>query len=109
MMLEIAKLLAAFLGDSIAGSLVNEWFRRKRGRVQHVLLIERVNRLVSPELEGFTLARKGGSTSGCESKQFAGISVNYAKRHSHSLENAEVQFEFPADDVSGVASPCYNE
>jgi hypothetical protein len=58
-MLEFAKLLASFLGGCLA-TILAEWFRRRRNRVQNVLLIERVNRIVSPELEGLTLARTVG-------------------------------------------------
>jgi hypothetical protein len=36
---------------------LNESFRRRKGKVQPISLIERVNRSVSPELEGITLAR----------------------------------------------------
>jgi hypothetical protein len=104
-MLEIAKLLLSFLGGGLAGALVTEWFRRRRSRVQSIPLIERVNRLVNPELEGITLARRSSTNSQLEElKNLREYQLTMRNASSIHLQNAEVQFEFPADDVAGVAS-----
>jgi hypothetical protein len=104
-MLEIAKLLMSFLGGGLAGALVTEWFRRRRGRVQSIPLIERVNRVVNPELEGITLARRNSTDSPLEElKNLREYQLTMRNVSSVHLQDAEVQFEFPADDVSGVAS-----
>jgi hypothetical protein len=104
-MLEIAKLLTSFLGGGLAGALVSEWFRRKRGRLQSIPLIERVNRLVNPELEGVTLARRTSANSPLEElKNLREYQLTMRNLSSVHLQDAEVQFEFPADDVAGVAS-----
>jgi hypothetical protein len=60
-LLEVIKLVASVLGGGAAGAFLNEWFRRRKGKVQTVPLIERVNRSVSPDLEGITLARHVGT------------------------------------------------
>jgi hypothetical protein len=104
-MLEIAKLLVSFLGGGFAGAFVTEWFRRRRGRVQSIPLIERVNRLVNPELEGITLARRSSADSPLEElKNLREYQLTMRNDSSIHLQAAEVQFEFPAEDVSGVAS-----
>ena len=57
----IATLLASFLSGGLAGARLNEWYRQKHSRLQKIPLIERVNRSVSPKLEGgITLARAVG-------------------------------------------------
>jgi hypothetical protein len=56
-LLEIIKIVITFLSGGAAGALLKEWFSRRKGKVQPISLIERVNRSVSPELEGITLAR----------------------------------------------------
>lgn len=60
MVLEIIKIAGPILFGGLAGALLNDWRRRRDSRVQPIPLIERVNRLVSPELEGITLARVVG-------------------------------------------------
>ena len=60
---EVSTILVSLAGGGAAGALLNEWFRRRRDRVQSIPLIERVNRLISPELKGFTLARVVGSST----------------------------------------------
>jgi hypothetical protein len=56
-MIEILKILAPYLGGGLAGAFLAKWLRRKRSLVQRIPLIERVNRLVNPELQRFALAR----------------------------------------------------
>jgi hypothetical protein len=104
-MLEIAKLLVSFLSGGMAGAFVTEWFRRRRGRVQSIPLIERVNRLVNPALEGVTLARRSSADSPLEElKNLREYQLTMRNDSSIHLKDAEVQFDFPAEDVSGVAS-----
>jgi hypothetical protein len=111
-MLEIAKLLGTLLGGGLAGALLTEWLRRRRSRVHPIPLIERVNRQVSPELQGFTLARiVGSSTVGSstdhqleEVKNLREYQLTMRNTSSIHLRDAEVQFEFPADDVQAWAS-----
>ena len=57
---KILKLVVSILFGGAAGALLNEWFRRRKGKVQRVALIERVNRSANPELQGITLARMVG-------------------------------------------------
>jgi len=59
--LEILKLVGTFFFGGAAGQLLAEWFRRRSGKLQTVALIERVNRQVSPDLKGITLARVMGA------------------------------------------------
>ena len=56
-MLEIAKLGASVIGGGLAGAILNAWLHNRRSRVQYIPLIERANRLASPELQGIILAR----------------------------------------------------
>jgi hypothetical protein len=56
-LLEILKLVLPFLGGGAVGATLDEWFRRRNSKVQAISLIERVNRSVSPELEGCFLQR----------------------------------------------------
>jgi hypothetical protein len=59
---ELLKFVATLLGGGLAGALLTEWYRRKHSRLQRIPLIERVNRLVSPKLQGgITLARRVGN------------------------------------------------
>jgi hypothetical protein len=105
-MLEIAKILVSLLGGALGGALLSEWFRRTRSRVQAIPLIERVNRLVSLELEGITLARIVTSSKSRqleEVKNLREYQLTMRNTSSIHLQNAEVQFEFPAEDVQAVA------
>jgi len=106
-MLEIAKLVASFLTGGLGGALLTEWFRRRRSRVHAIPLIERVNRQVSPELQGFTLARIGGTSANRELEEVKNLreyQLTVRNTSSAHLQDAEVQFEFPADDVEAWVS-----
>lgn len=104
-MLELVKILAAFLGGGLAGAVINEWFRRRREKVQRIQLVERVNRLIDP-LEGFTLTRvvDGGEGVLREVKDLREYQLTMRNSTSTHLQNAEVQFEFPSDDVQAIVS-----
>jgi hypothetical protein len=104
-MLEFFKILASFLGGGLAGAIFNEWFRRHREKVQRIQLVERVNRLIDP-LEGFTLARvtSGGDGGLKEVRDVREYQLTMRNSTSTHLQNAEVQFEFPSDDVQALVS-----
>jgi hypothetical protein len=104
-MLELIKLIAAFLSGGLAGALITEWFRRRREKVQRIQLIERVNRLISP-LEGFTLVRviEGRDGAVKEVRDLREYQLTMRNSTSTHLQNAEVQFEFPSDDVQALVS-----
>jgi hypothetical protein len=106
-MIEVLKITASLLGGGLAGALLTEWFRRKRGGVQRIPLIERVNRLVNPKLRGFTLARVVGDSSAHRLEEIENLREYQLTMRNSSpthLKDAEVQFEFPADDVQAWAS-----
>ena len=106
-MLEVVKILVPLLTGGLAVALFNEWLRRKRTRVQPIPLIERVNRLVGPEIKGFTLARVVDSSANRQLEEVKGLreyQLTMRNGSSIHLRDAEVQFEFPADDVEAWAS-----
>ena len=107
MFAEILKIVLPFLGGGLAGALLNEWFRRRGEKLQSIPLIERVNRRVSPELEGFTLARVTGDPE-CQRleevhnvREYQLTLRNTATIH---LQDVEIQFEFPTEDIEGWVS-----
>jgi hypothetical protein len=104
-MTEVVKIIVSMLFGGAAGALIGEWFRRRRERVQRVQLIERVNRPVST-LEGFTLVRviDGDYGSLNEVKDLREYQLTMRNLTSTHLQNAEVQFEFPSDDVQSLVS-----
>jgi hypothetical protein len=105
--MEILKLIVAFLSGGAAGQVLAELFRRRAGRIQTIRLIERVNREVRPELKGVTLARV--TTIGLQRqleevpslREYQLTLRNTSKVH---LQNVEIQFEFPTEDVQAWAS-----
>jgi hypothetical protein len=103
-MLEVLKLLGSFLTGGLAGAIISELFRRRREKVQRIQLIERVNRPISP-LEGFMLAREtnveGVLRPVTDLREYQLTMRNSTSTH---LQNAQVQFEFPADDVQALVS-----
>jgi hypothetical protein len=107
MFVDILKIVLPFLGGGLAGALLNEWFRRRSGKLQRIPLIERVNRQVSPELEGFTLARVTGDPNNQQLEE-----VENAREYQLTLRNTstvhlrdvEIQFEFPTEDIEGWVS-----
>jgi hypothetical protein len=105
-MLETVKILAALLGGGLAGAFITEWFRRRREKVQRIQLIERANRPVNP-LEGFILARVSGGANRAleEVKDLREYQLTMRNSTSTHLQNAEIQFEFPAEDVQAIVSP----
>jgi hypothetical protein len=107
MILDILKIILPFLGGGLAGALVNEWLRRRNSKIQVIPLIERVNRLVSPELKGITLARVTGAPENRrleEIEKLREYQLTLRNTSTVHLQDAEVQFEFPVEDVEAWAS-----
>jgi hypothetical protein len=104
---EIFKICAAILSGGLAGSFLNEWFRHRRDRVKAIPLIERVNRLLNPELQDITLARIVGTSEHRQLEELKNLREYQLTLRNTSrvhLEDAEVQFEFPTDDVQAWVS-----
>ena len=105
-LLEILKFFGTLLGGGLAGAILNEWLRRRNLRVQSIPLVERVNRLVSPQVEGLTLARvteDGGERRLEEVSNVREYQFSLRNTSTIHLQNVEVQFEFPANDVEAWA------
>ena len=105
--MEILKLLMTLISGGAVGAIITALFQRRRARMQPIPLIERVNRLVSPELKGFVLARLVGDGREGQSLEVVQNVREYQltlRNTSHiHLHNAEVQFEFPSKDIEGHA------
>src|SRR5258708_17395003 len=106
MLLEIAKIVGAFCFGGLAGAVLTEWFRKKSGRLQRIPLIERANRIVSNELRGIKLARAvaGSSTQLEEISNLREYQLTLRNTSAVHLQDVEIQFDFPAEDVQAWAS-----
>ena len=107
MLFDILKIVFPLLVSGAAGAALNEWFRRRSGKLQAIPLIERVNRLVSPDLKGFTLARVSGSSQSPQLQQVENVREYQLTLRNTSpiyLQDIEIQFEFPTEDIEGWAS-----
>ncbi len=107
MFLDLLKIVFPFLGGGLAGAFLNEWFRRRSGKLQSIPLIERVNRLVSSELKGFTLARITGDTQNPQLEAIRNVreyQLTLRNTATIHLQEVEIQFEFPTEDIEGWAS-----
>jgi hypothetical protein len=95
------------LSGGLAGGVLNEWYRKKHSKLQRIPLIERVNRLVSPKLQGgITLARAVGDPAHLvELTDLREYQLTLRNTSTIHLQNVEIQFEFPAKDVQQYASP----
>ena len=106
--LDIIKLVAAFAGGGLAGALANEYFRRRSNRLQPIPLIERVNRPLGPGHRGFTLARVvevAGQDARLEPiRNLREYQLTLRNTSTIHLQNVEIQFEFPSEDVDAYAS-----
>lgn len=97
-MLEVVKLIVSFLTGGLSAALFNEWLRRKRTRVQLIPLIERVNRLVGPEIKGFTLARVVDVSANLQLEEVRDLreyQLTMRNDSSVHLRDAEVNLNFP--------------
>jgi len=104
---DIAIIVASILGGGLVGAFLIEWFRRRRVRVHAIQLIERVNRQVSPELRGLTVARVVETPTDRKLEELKNLrEYHFTMRNASpvTLKDAEVQFEFPAGDVYAWAS-----
>jgi hypothetical protein len=101
--LSFSKLVASVLCGGLAGAYSNELYRRKHGRLQRIPLIERVNRLVSLKLQGgITLARAVGDPAHRHLEELNNLreyQLTLRNTSTVHLQNVEIQFEFPAEDV----------
>lgn len=107
MVLKIVEFIAPFLFGGLAGALFNDWRRRRESKVQPIPLIERVNRLVNPELEGITLARMVGDAAHRQLEELKNLreyQLTLRNTSTVHLQDAEILFEFPAEDVQAWAS-----
>jgi hypothetical protein len=107
LLIEILKIIVTFISGGLAGGLLIEWFRRRNSRVQPIPLIERVNRLLSPDLEGIALARvvdDAGRRQLQELKNLREYQLTLRNTSSLHLQDVEIQFEFPAEDVQAWVS-----
>ncbi len=106
MFLDILKMGLALLGGGLAGAILTDWLRRRGGRLQSIPLVERVNRVVNPDLEGFTLARVTGGHDHRQLEEIRNVrEYQFTLRNTSTvhLQGVEVQFEFPAEDMEGYA------
>jgi hypothetical protein len=109
LLLDILKVVGAVLCGGLAGAFLTEWYRRKHGRLQRIPLIERVNRIVNPNLKGgITLARVIGDEPFrqlVELNKLREYQLTLRNTSTVHLQDVEIQFEFPAEDVQEYASP----
>lgn len=105
-MLEVFKIVAALLGGGLAGAFVNQWFLRKTNKLQRIQLIERVNRVVSPQLEGITLARviPGLQRHLEQLENLREYQLTLRNTSTVHLQDVEIQFEFPSGDTQAWVS-----
>src|SRR5450432_1956871 len=106
MLFETLKIVLSLIGGGLAGAVLNELFRRRNSRVQPIPLIERVNRVVSPTLKDFTLARVTGGPGNRQLEEIKNLrEYQFTLRNTSPihLQNVEIQFEFPTEDVEGWA------
>jgi hypothetical protein len=105
--LEIVKIAVSILFGGMAGAILNDWRRRADSRVQSIPLIERVNRLVNPALDGITLARAMGDGDHRQLEELKNLreyQLTLRNTSTVHLQDAEILFEFPAKDVQAWAS-----
>ena len=101
------KIVLPLLGGGLAGAVVNEWFRRRGGKVQRIPLIERVNRVVNPGLKGITLARMTGPPEGRHLEEIKNVreyQLTLRNTSTIHLQDVEIQIEFSSEDVEAWAS-----
>jgi hypothetical protein len=105
-LVDLLKMLIPFLSGGVAGAFMNELFRRWNSRAQSIPLIERVNRPLRSELKGFALTKvvdEGGVRRFEEISQVREYQFTLRNTSNVHLHNAEIQFEFPTEDVEGWA------
>jgi hypothetical protein len=88
-------------------------YRRKHARLQRIPLVERANRVVNPNLRGgITLARVVNDPVGdpahrqlVELSNLREYQLSLRNTSTVHLQDVEIQFEFPAEDVQEYTSP----
>jgi hypothetical protein len=99
--------LVSFTTGGAMGSLLTEWFRRRRGRTRAIPLIERVNRNpVATELKGIQLFRVPSQAGEVPTgiKNIREYQLTLRNSSDKDLRGAEIQFEFSSSDVEPWAS-----
>jgi hypothetical protein len=102
MLLEAVRIFVAVISGGAAGAFITDWLRRRAARIQTIPLIERVSRFVNPEIEGFTLARvvvEGQARRLEEVRTVREYQLTLRNTSTVHLRDAEIQFEFGADNV----------
>jgi hypothetical protein len=103
MLLQVFTLIVS---SGAVGAFISYGLQRRSGRVKEIPLIERVNRLVDPDLQGFVLARVVGVGENRRLEDVGRVreyQLTLRNTSTVHLHNVEVQFEFPIDDVEGWA------
>ena len=106
-LIEIVKIIVSIFFGGFAGAVLNDWFRRRDSKLQTIPLIERVNRLVNPELDGITLARvvgEGGHRQLEELPNLREYQLTLRNTSTIHLQDVEILFEFPAKDVQALVT-----
>jgi hypothetical protein len=96
------KLIFTLAGGGAAGAIISHLLRRRSERVQVIPLIERVNRLIDPDAQGYVLARAKGKGRDRELQEVYRVrEYQFTLRNTSTvhLHDAEIQFEFPTEDV----------
>ena len=112
--IEILKIILPLLGGGAVGALLNEWLRRRGARVQAIPLIERVNRPVSPELKGLTLARLTGDGQTRRLEEIKNVrEYQFTLRNTSTVHLQDVEIPVRVSDggrrgVGGQAGPEQN-
>lgn len=102
---DIFQWVAIFGGGGIFATLVQNWLEKRRKRLYSIPLIERVNRLIKPDIQGIVLARvkSNGKDRTLEEienvREYQLTLLNTSPVHLH---DSEIQFEFPSRDVEKI-------
>ena len=100
------KLMLTLAGGGAAGAIITYLLRRRSERLQVIPLIERVNRLIDPNVQGYVLARAKGKGKDRELEEVYRVreyQLTLRNTSTIHLHGAEIQFEFPVADVEGWA------
>ena len=103
---QVVPLILGVLSSGVAGALIQQWFSRRNARLYRIPLIERVNRPISPDLRGFALARvqiEDGTERLVRIDNVREYQLTLRNTSPVHLPNAEIQFEFPSQNVEAIA------
>jgi hypothetical protein len=103
---ETIKWVLTLASGGAVGAIITYLLRRRSERLQAIPLIERVNRLIDPNLQGYVLARTKGEGQNRELEEVHRVrEYQFTLRNTSTihLHDAEIQFEFPAEDAEAWA------